>query len=399
MNKITSTALATALVATAAMAQDAIVAKKTTRDVNALTATSKAWDYVKGTTVNLYPQTTVQMNDAKANSLNKVVKGKAATVKAIYNDKAIAFMIEWPDGTRSIQNGYRSDTYADGFAVQLPVDYSDPRKLPYIGMGSDGRPVVIHLQKAVQPIFEPNGKGDVGSQQNVLSKNLFDAAVGEYKEAQQKLAVADYQRSFVSEGFRSMTEIKDGSEAFDADMEYDKKAWKGTVIRPLKDAYLDLDKGAFPVAFAAWDGARMNRDGLKLLSTWIPVKLGDGKGGDALVAELTAAPAGDVENGRNLVMQNGCMGCHYIPGMSQPGFMAPGLANIGGYSTDAYLKESMTDPNAVVVPGYNRNAHPNTPWYNVVDGKRQSTMPPYPLDDKSLDDMVAYLKTLKAEVE
>jgi len=143
----------------------------------------------------------------------------------------------------------------------------------------------------------------------------------------------------------------------------------------------------------------MNRDGLKLLSSWIPVKLGDEKGGDALVTELTTAPKGDVENGKNLVMQNGCMGCHYIPGMSQPGYMAPGLANIGGYSTDAYLKESMVDPNAIVVPGYNRNAHPNTPWYNVIDGKRQSTMPPYPLDDKSLDDMVAYMRTLKAEVE
>jgi len=399
MNKLTSAVAVSALIASSAFAQDAVVAQKTDRDVTKLTPTSKAWGYVKGTEIGLYPQTTVTMNDAKANALNKSQKAKKATVKAIYNDKNIAFLLEWPDGTRSVQSGYRSDAYGDGFAVQLPVNYGDPQKLPYIGMGSEGRPVVIHLQKAVQPIYEPNGKGDVGAQQNVLSKNMFGKEVGEYHEAVQKLAVSDYQRSFVSEGFRSMTEIKDGSEKFSADMEYDKKAWKGTVIRPLKDAYLNLDNGAFPVAFAAWDGARMNRDGLKLLSSWIPVKLGDEKGGDALVTELTTAPKGDVENGKNLVMQNGCMGCHYIPGMSQPGYMAPGLANIGGYSTDAYLKESMVDPNAIVVPGYNRNAHPNTPWYNVIDGKRQSTMPPYPLDDKSLDDMVAYMRTLKAEVE
>ncbi|WP_456449572.1 ethylbenzene dehydrogenase-related protein [Hydrogenimonas sp.] len=399
MNKMTKAIMASSLAVTAMLAQDAVVAQKTERDVTKLTPTSKAWDYVKPTTVLLYPQTTVQMNDLKANTLNKEAKAKAAKVRAIYDNENIAFMLEWPDGTRSVQSGYRSDVYGDGFAVQLPVNYDDPKKLPYIGMGSDGRPVVIHLQKAAQPIYEPNGKGDVGVQQNDLSKNVFGKAADEYRKSVQKLAVSDYQRSFVYEGFRSMTEIRDGSEKFSADMKYDKKAWKGTVIRPLKDAYLDLKKGAFPVAFAAWDGARMNRDGLKLLSTWIPVKLGDAKGGEALVSELTAAPKGDAENGKNLVMQNGCMGCHYIPGMSQPGYMAPGLANIGGYSTDAYLKESMTDPNAVVVPGYNRNAHPNTPWYNVVDGKRQSTMPPYPLDDKSLDDMVAYLKTLKAEVE
>ena len=398
MSKLTSAIAASALVATAAFAQDAIVAHKTGADVTKLTPTSKAWEAAKGTEVDLYPQTTITLNDAKANRVNAKDKAKKATVKAIYDGKNIAFLMVWPDGTRTVQSGYRSDVYGDGFAVQLPVSYADPKKLPYIGMGSEGRPVVIHLQKAVTATYEPNGNGDVGMQQNVLSKNRFGKEVEAYHRAIGKLAVKDYQRSFVSEGFRSMTEIKDGSEKFDADMKYGKKEWMGTVTRPLKDAYLNLDNGAFPVAFAAWDGARMQRDGLKLLSQWVPVKLEGRKGGEALVEELTGAPKGDAENGKTLVMQNGCMGCHYIPGMSQPGWMAPGLANIGGYSTKAYLKESMVDPNAVVVPGYNRNAHPNTPWYNVVDGKRVSTMPPYPLDEKSLDDMVAYLKTLKAEV-
>lgn len=399
MNKLISAAVASALLAGAAMAQDAIVAKKV-GDVTKVTPTSKVWDSVKGTEVDLYPQTTIRLNDAKANAANAHAKAKAATAKAIYDGKNIAFLLIWPDGTRTVQSGYRSDSYGDGFAVQLPENYSDPKKLPYIGMGSTGRPVIIHLQKAVQPIYEPNGNGDVGMQQNKLSKPIFTKKeIEKYHAAQRKLAVADYQRSFVSEGFRSMTEIKDGSEKFSADMKYGDRQWKGTVSRPLKDAYLDLNKGAFPVAFAVWDGAEMQRDGLKRLSQWVPVKLEGQKGGDALVDELTSAPKGDAANGKNLVMQNGCMGCHYIPGMSQPGYMAPGLANIGGYSTKAYLRESMVDPNAVIVPGYNRNAHPNTPWYNVVDGKRVSVMPPYPLDDKSLDDMVAYLKTLKAEVQ
>jgi len=398
MNKLTTALLASSLVASAAFAENAVLAQKTDRDVTQLTPTSKAWEYVKATTIRLYPQTTVTMNDKKANAVNKNAKAKEARVKAIYDNKNIAFLLEWPDGTKSVQKGYRSDVYGDGFAVQLPVNYKDPKKLPYIGMGSDGRPVVIHLQKAVEAVYEPNGNGNVGDQQVVLNKNMFGDEVKAYEAKVAKLAVTDYQRSFISEGFRSMTEIKDGSEKFSADMSYGNKAWKGTVVRPLKDAYLSL-KGGFPVAFAAWDGAKMNRDGLKLLSTWIPVKLVGQSGGEKLVSELSAPVKGDAENGKNLVMQNGCMGCHYIPGMSEPGYMAPGLANIGGYSTAAYLRESMVDPNAVVVPGYNRNAHPNTPWYNEVDGKRQSTMPPYPLDDKSLDDMVAYMKTLKAEVK
>jgi len=398
MNKLTTALLATSLVASAALAEGTVLAQKTDGDVTKLTPTSSAWEYVKGTTIHLYPQTTVTMNDKKANEINKNAKAKEARVKAIYDGKNIAFLLEWPDGTKSVQQGYRSDIYGDGFAIQLPVNYKDPKKLPYIGMGSEGRPVVIHLQKAVQPIYEPNGNGNVGDQQNVLSKNKFGKDIEAYNEKVSKLAVKDYQRSFISEGFRSMTEIKDGSEKFSADMSYGNNTWKGTVIRPLKDSYLNL-KGSFPVAFAAWDGSKLNRDGLKLLSSWIPVKLVGQSGGNKLVSELTAPVKGDAKNGKNLVMQNGCMGCHYIPGMSAPGYMAPGLANIGGYATAAYLRESIVDPNAVVVPGYNRNAHPNTPWYNEVDGKRQSTMPPYPLDDKSLDDMVAYLKTLKSEVK
>jgi len=398
MTKITTALLAMSLAASALLADGVILAQKTERDVTKLTPDSKAWGYVKGTTIHLYPQTALSMNDKRANALNEKAKAKEARVKAIHDDRNIAFLLEWPDGTRSIQRGYKSDVYADGFAVQFPVNYSNPEKLPYIGMGSDGRPVVIHLQKAVEKVYEPNGNGDVGMQQNILSKNAFGDATVEFAQKVGALAVKDYQRSFVSEGFRSMTEIKDGSEKFDADMKYGDKVWRGTLVRPLKDSYLNL-KGAFPVAFAAWDGAKLNRDGQKLLSGWIAVKLVDQNGGEKLVSSLTAPVKGDAKHGKELIEQNGCTGCHHISGLSPKSYMAPGLDNVGGYSTAAYLRESLVDPSAVVVPGYNRNAHPNALWYNVVDGKRQSTMPPYPLDDKSLDDMVAYLKTLKSEVK
>ncbi len=398
MTKITTALLATSLVASALLADGVVLAQKTKRDVAKMTPTSKAWEYIKATTIHLYPQTALNLNDKKANKLNRNAKAKEARVKAVYDNKNIAFLLEWPDGTRSIQRGYKSDVYADGFAVQFPVNYSDPAKLPYIGMGSDGRPVVIHLQKAVEKIYEPNGNGDVSMQQNVLSKNAFGDSTVEFAQKVGALAVKDYQRSFVSEGFRSMTEIKDGSEKFGADMSYSDKVWKGTLTRPLKDAYLNL-KGAFPVAFAAWDGARLNRDGQKLLSGWIPVKLVGSNGGEKLVTQLTAATKGDATHGKELIEQNGCTGCHHISGLNDPGYMAPGLDNVGGYSTAAYLRESLVDPSAVVVPGYNRNAHPSAVWYNLDHGKRVSTMPPYPLDEKSLDDMVAYLKTLKSEVK
>ena len=82
MNKLISAAVASALVAGAAMAQDAIVAKKV-GDVTKVTPTSKVWDSVQGTEVDLYPQTTLRFNDAKANAANAHAKAKAATAKAV----------------------------------------------------------------------------------------------------------------------------------------------------------------------------------------------------------------------------------------------------------------------------------------------------------------------------
>lgn len=39
----------------------------------------------------------------------------------------------------------------------------------------------------------------------------------------------------------------------------------------LKSEHLDLSKGSF-VAFALWDGGKKNRDGVKLLTSWVGVE-------------------------------------------------------------------------------------------------------------------------------
>lgn len=81
--------------------------------------------------------------------------------------------------------------------------------------------------------------------------------------------------------------------------------------------------------------------------------------------------------------------------------MAPNLSNIGGYSTTPYLIESIIHPNAVVVSGYNRNAHANFAWYyEDGQGGRTSAMPSFEyLTQEEINDITAYLKTLKAEVK
>jgi complex iron-sulfur molybdoenzyme family reductase subunit gamma len=367
-----------------------IIATKVHHSISEVATGSPLWAGVKESKVTLYPQTTVKMNDKIANQMNADNGSKVAKVKAIYTDTEIAFLIKWQDETLSIQKGYKSDSYGDGFAVQLATDYSNPEALPYIGMGSKGREVFVHLQKANPNVFEPNGNGDVEMQVGRKNTPYFGTELEAYDSAVKDLGVVDYERNFVSAGFRSMTQVRDGVNS-NMNMIYNlnKHCWAGTLSRDLKDEYLNLE-GTVPVAFAVWDGSRNNRDGLKLLSGWNSVVLEDET---ELVEALNGEVSGDVANGKAQYDMN-CAACHNTP------FMAPSLANIGGYASAGYLKESISDPSAVVVPGYNRNAHKNTPWYNVENGKRVSTMPSFSwMGEKDMKDLIAYLKTLKAEEE
>jgi complex iron-sulfur molybdoenzyme family reductase subunit gamma len=399
MKKIISTFAALSVAASSLLAAD-INAVKIDTDLSRISYTSVLWEKAKFSDVVLYPQTTLKLNDKKANELNANNNAKKAQIAAIYNDSDIAFMIKWPDGTMNIQSGNKTNSYADGFAVQFASDFSDPQALPYIGMGSKDRQVVVHLQKAARGIYEPNGNGNVYYQINREQTALFDSELSSYEAKVAKIGSNDYERTFISEGFRSMTEIKDASNSSYARLGYKNSTWQGTLSRQLSDSYVNLNQGAFPVAFAVWDGEKLGRDGLKNLSSWISVKLEGQKGGDSLVAALSSSSEGNITMGRTSAVANGCTGCHQLENSDTPTYMGPALMNIGGYATEGYLRESLLNPSKVVVAGYNRNAHSNYAWYNIEEGKRVSAMPEHSwLEPKVIDDIVAYLQSLKAEVK
>jgi complex iron-sulfur molybdoenzyme family reductase subunit gamma len=401
MKKIVNSLLTLGMMTTAAFAFDAnIAAIKVKTDVSALTPKSKEWQLAQVTTVNVYPQTTLFFNDKNAMAKNAERPGKAVNVAALYNDKEITFRFSWKDATKSVQSG--TTKYSDGIAVEFPTKIGNGDTLPYIGMGSEGREVVVHLQKSTTLTHEPNGHGDVAHQVSRKNTNHFNEDLKKFDEKVKSLGSADYEKTFISAGFRSLTEIKDGSSKSSMNMHYSEKhgKWCVTLTRPLKDSYVNLNQGAFPVAIALWDGAADNRGGLKHLSAWNSVKLVGKTGGEKLITTMGEKATGDAKNGEELAKAN-CAGCHLFPGnrMAMPA-MAPELTNIGGYSTVAYLRESILKPSAVVVPGFNRNAHPNFPWYNLENGKRVSAMPDFSwMDEKSVNDVVAYFMTLKAEVK
>lgn len=401
MKKVATTIIAAGVVATSVIASSAdVTAMKVDANLGNVSYSSAVWNNAKFSDVVLYPQTTMKLNDKNASALNAQAKAKKAKVAAVYNGKEIAFMVKWPDSTMNIQSGYKTDVYADGFAVQFAVDSSNPDALPYIGMGSEGRPVVIHLQKAVKAFYEPNGNGNVYYQVNRNQTNLFNEDLTKFDKKVKGIGSNDYERSFISEGFRSMTEIKDGSNSSYARLGYKDGGWMGTISRPLADGNINLNTGAIPVAFAIWDGGKMGRDGLKNLSRWVSVKLEGKSGGDDLIAALGEKVSGDVAAGKEAVATNGCAGCHQIETTDAPNLMGPSLGNIGGYATAGYLRESLMKPSAAIVPGYNRNAHSNYMWYTLDNGKRVSSMTDFSwLDETTMNNIVAYLQSLKAEVE
>ncbi len=402
MKRVVTIAAALSVAASVAVAGNVVTAVKVGSLKGLKCGAKVIKKYAKFTKVAVYPQTTLHLNDKKANELNKDAKAKIVEVAALTDGKRVAIIMRWPDKSKDVYKGYSSDTYPDGFAVQFAANADEPKKLPYIGMGSDGRPVEIFLRKAYgQPVFEPNGNGDVAHQVNPHNAPYFGKDLKKFEKAVAKKGSKEYARAFVSEGFRSMTQIKDGSVKWRSDMHYvgKKGMWGGMIVKNLKDAYSRPSKNELAVAVAVWDGKELQRDGLKRLSSWIAVKLPHAKNKE-LESVVSEQVKGDVANGKKQFEAN-CASCHNDRNFhNAPAYMAPDLSNAGGQNTAAYLRESILDPNAVVVPGYNRNQHPNFAWYNVdKDGKRTSIMPPFNfLDKKTVDDIVAYLQTQKAEV-
>ncbi len=91
--------------------------------------------------------------------------------------------------------------------------------------------------------------------------------------------------------------------------------------------------------------------------------------------------------------------------------LAPNLSDIGGIANAIYLKESILNPNDVIIRNLNINRHynksakpdkfrayPNNDmykWYIEINGKKQSKMPPYAhLSEQDVKDIIAFLKTL-----
>ncbi len=327
--------------------------------------------------ITLYQQYTVHLNDANANKIAEDQKPLDAEVSIGYNQKEIGILIKWQDETKSIQPAMTTNKFGDGVSVQFPIKYGKGTTLAYIGMGDTKHPVMTYLKKAVE------GK--------------------------------DYQKAFIAEGFGSLTEVNEKGYTFTMKYDDTNKQWIAFIKKPIKTPELNLASGLVPISFAIWDGDSLNRDGNKLISNWKFIKMEKMKVDPSYLKYVSwGYGEGNPERGKELMIQNGCNGCHrYADQTTAPEDLAPNLSKIGGYSNPIYLKESIVNPNDVVIRNLNINRHynksaekdkngsyPNNDMYTwyMKDNKGNITskMPPYPhLSDQDLKDIVAYLRTLR----
>jgi len=98
------------------------------------------------------------------------------------------------------------------------------------------------------------------------------------------------------------------------------------------------------------------------------------------------APTGDAVGGRNVFLTAECTGCHTIDGLDgATGTIGPNLttaenrvgSRVAGLSAEAYLRQSVQEPGEFLVPDFG------------------NFMPPNLASGQNLDNLVAYLLTLR----
>lgn len=301
-----------------------------------------AWEKLAPAPVTLYPQASITPGADGGGALN-------VSVRALYSGRTLALHVAWPDArpaaTRAIGE------FADGIALQWPLRYGPGVSLPYVGMGHGG---------AAAALWQWRADGSV--------------------------------ETLAAEGFGTLTaQPPDGVKA--------NGAWRDgkwqvvftrSLVPPKSGQYVRLDpakQGVVPVALALWNGDAQERNGKKHLSAWQALRFEKAMANEAYVRQFSAAASGNAENGKRLMAEKGCAGCHSFPGNPAQPTVGPNLAYAGGIHHAGYLLESMAKPSRIIVPGKG--------YSMVQNGKRVSLMPAIQSTEQERRDIAAFLQTLR----
>jgi DMSO reductase family type II enzyme heme b subunit len=261
-------------------------------------------------------------------------------MRAFASHEQLAVRLSWPDRSLNRRHTDATDLFADGAAIQF-TRVGRHGGLPYIGMGETDRPVSIWFwREGARPeLLAARGFGTLGPGRGDAPR--------------------------VNPTWRD-------------------EKWSVAFVGSLPNSSSPL-----PLAIAIWDGQEQGRDGRKHATAWHLLRLpGRREPKVAIVGLLREASAsGDIARGKSLFREHGCEGCHRLPN-AEPADIGPDLEFAGGDHWPGYLRRSITNPSGFIVPlaQYRDPAEP---------GRDQSLMPRVDLSKRDLDDLVAYLSSLR----
>jgi len=183
------------------------------------------------------------------------------TVRALYDDTAIALLVEWDDRTRSIPGDAKAEAIADAgmaedaVAVQFPVTIPQGMEKPYFLMGDAARPVNLWQWSS--------GTTDTSERVTLVdARGIVDRA----------------ERDASASGLTATGSYRDGT-------------WRVAMTRPLTtDATgedLQFVEGRFiPIAFFNWDGSNGEAGTKHTLTTWYWLLLAPAGGSQPFIAAI-----------------------------------------------------------------------------------------------------------------
>ncbi len=196
---------------------------------------SPQWEKGESSTFHLVPQIIAQERHFTPTITD-------ISVKALYNNKEVAFLLEWGDRTKSIPGDQKSqelsegDLHSDAVAIQWPVAIPEGMEKPYFGHGDGGHPVNIWHWNS----------GTTTAQEGI--KILDATGLGKSTPREGEVPI------------KGKGIYKDGQ-------------WRVVMKRPLKldggEGDIQFEVGKFiPLAFAAWDGSNGESGSKHVLTTW-----------------------------------------------------------------------------------------------------------------------------------
>ncbi len=233
------------------VSQGQIVIKGVQRPAIPADEKDAVWDGVEATTFRLAPQ--IIQKERFFTPANDLI-----SVKAVFTDKDIAFLLQWDDRTQSIPGEEKSGTLAwgplghDAVAIQTPVTPSGSSEKPYFGHGDGKNPVSMLYWKS-QSATDPAG-------------SMLMTATGNHK--------------------REMGDAE--SIGFTTSSSYEFGTWKVMMKRSLvspnteKDTQFVVGK-YIPVAFANWDGSNGEAGSKHTMTTWYWLLLKPAPSNDVVV--------------------------------------------------------------------------------------------------------------------